>query len=310
MEKRYFLLTNDVETTSLVNHCLSDETGKLVAEEAIPKMLKLYQELEVKSTFFITGYFAEKFPKAVKLIYDNGHEIGCHGYSHKHTAGFDILNFEQQKEHLIKAKSILENIISDEVLTFRATALRTNSFTAKALEETGFKIDSSVASQRFDFFFSLGSKEKLAWLKAPRKPYFTSIESLSRSGNSSIFEIPISAFVIPYIGTTVRIIPNLIRVLRSLLCRESNKKGNPINFLIHPIELMFEERSTNKIVKRSHNMLAYLLSDVLRHKLKTKNLGDKAVELLQDQINYFQDKSFKFITCKEYYKRTKNGKTT
>lgn len=308
--KNYFLFTTDVETTSIVNHRLSDETGKLVAREAIPKILDIYHKHDIYSTFFITGYFAEKFPEAVKQIYNAGHEIGCHGYSHDHTAGFDILNLKQQKEHLAKAKRILEDIISNEVTSFRSPALRTNKYTVKALIETGFKIDSSVSSQRFDFFFSLGSKEKLAWLKAPRKPYLASTESLSKSGDSSIFEIPISAFVIPYIGTTMRIFPNTIQILRIILKNEASKKGNPVNFLIHPIELILEERTTEKIAKRSHNIITYILSDALRHNLKTKNLGDKAVDLLHDQINYFQNENFKFITCKEYYQRTINGTTT
>jgi peptidoglycan/xylan/chitin deacetylase (PgdA/CDA1 family) len=299
-------LTNDVETTSLVNHCLSDKTGKLVAEAAIPKVLDLYAKHQIKTTFFITGYFAEKFPEAVKQIFDKGHEIGCHGYSHKHTDGFDILNFEQQKEHLAKAKKILEDIIGDEVISFRSPALRTNEFTVRALEETGFKIDSSISSQRFDFFFSLGSKEKLAWLKAPRKPYFSSNDSLSKKGDSNIFEIPISAFVIPYIGTIMRISPTITRILRNYLCKESINKGNPINFLIHPIELIEEERNNQTIQRRSANPISYLLKDKIRHSLKTKNLGENGLKLLEEQIRYFKDKGFEFITCKDCYLQYNN----
>ena len=298
---RSILLTNDVETTSIVNHCLSDKTGKLVAEHAIPTILNLYFKHNIKSTFFVTGYFAEKFPEAVKLIHNSGHEIGCHGYSHEHTDGFDILDFKKQKEHLNHSKKILEDIISDDVISFRSPALRTNSYTATVLQETGFKIDSSVSSQRFDFFFSLGSKEKLQWLKAPRKPYFTSAYTLSKKGNNSILEIPISAFIIPYIGTTMRINPALIRTLRFFLMKESSRKGNPINFLIHPIELITEEKTHASIQRRSNNYLKYLLKDKLRHYLKIKNLGDNGVHLFEEQINYFKKHDFKFKTCKEYY---------
>jgi hypothetical protein len=39
------------------------------------------------------------------------------------------------------------------------------------LIQTGHRIDSSVASQRFDFFLSFGSLNKLNWLTAPRRPY-------------------------------------------------------------------------------------------------------------------------------------------
>jgi hypothetical protein len=39
------------------------------------------------------------------------------------------------------------------------------------LIQTGHRIDSSVASQRFDFFLSFGSLNKLNWLTAQRRPY-------------------------------------------------------------------------------------------------------------------------------------------
>ena len=300
-DKKNILLTNDVEITSIVNHCLSDATGELVADIAVPKTLELYSKYNIIATFFITGYFAKKFPAAVKLIHQSGHEIGCHGYSHEHVFGFDILNYSKQKEHLYKAKSILEDIISDEVISFRSPALRTNSHTVKALEETGFKIDSSVSSQRFDFFFSLGSREKLQWLQAPRKPYFTSKYSLSKKGSSKILEIPISAFVMPYIGTTMRISPALIRLLRCFLREEASHKGNLINFLIHPIELVLEERTQSNIQRRSKNYINYLLKDKLRHQLKIKNLGDKGISLFEEQIKYFEKHDFKFKSCRDVY---------
>lgn len=38
------LLTNDVETTSVWNHCLSDKTGEKVLKEGMPVLLELYQK--------------------------------------------------------------------------------------------------------------------------------------------------------------------------------------------------------------------------------------------------------------------------
>lgn len=306
MKKKIFLLTNDVETTSIVNHCLSDKTGKLVAEIAIPKTLELYAKYNIKTTFFITGYFAEKFPEAVLSIYNAGHEVGCHGYSHDHRFGFDVMSLEEQLQHLQKAKSILENIIDDEVISFRSPALRTNRHTPKALSQAGFKIDSSVASQRMDFIFSLGSKEKFSWLFSPRKPYFTTEDNLCKKGDGEIYEIPISAMLIPYIGTTMRIIPNIINKLKYFFSWEAKLKGNPINLLIHPIELIEEEKRANNIERRSANIINYLIKDKIRHKLKLRNLGESAEYLLKQHLDFFAKHDFEFITCKEYWRR--NGK--
>ena len=37
----------------------------------------------VKATFFLCGYRIRQYPEITCRIYEEGHEIGCHGYSHK-----------------------------------------------------------------------------------------------------------------------------------------------------------------------------------------------------------------------------------
>ena len=37
----------------------------------------------VKATFLLCGYRIKEYPDIAQRIFDEGHEIGCHGYSHK-----------------------------------------------------------------------------------------------------------------------------------------------------------------------------------------------------------------------------------
>ena len=37
----------------------------------------------VKATFFLCGYRIRQYPEITRRIHEEGHEIGCHGYSHK-----------------------------------------------------------------------------------------------------------------------------------------------------------------------------------------------------------------------------------
>ena len=297
---KYYIATNDVETTSIVNNNLSDKTGMLVLEEGLPLLLELYAQYNVKTTFFFTGYIAEKFPEVVRLVLPYGHEVGSHGYTHDVNMAFDMLSLEEQKEHLKKSKTILEDLSGQEVISFRAPAARTNKYTATALAETGFKIDSSIASQRFDFFLSFGSRQKLNWLKAPRVPYFTKEDSLWEKGNGPILEIPISAFIMPYIGTTMRLFPLLTTLLRNLLAVESSFNKKPIVFLTHPNEFINEEYY-NKQNRRSKSLLGYIVGDIIRRRLKVKNLGEDALPLYNRELDFFKRKKFSFVTCKEYY---------
>lgn len=299
-EKRIALLTNDVETTSLVNHRLSDKTGEKVLKEGMPFLLDLYEKHNIKSTFFFTGYIAKKFPDIVKMILPYGHEVASHGMYHDAEFSFDILSYKDQLYYLEKSKDILENLAGTEVATFRAPALRVNHNTPKALIKSGFQIDSSVSSQRFDFLLSLGSKEKLKWLKAPRLPYYVSENDIFKKGESSLLEVPVSAFLMPYIGTTMRILPAISRLIRNLLTYENHFTTKPINFLIHPVELMTEERESDTIQRRSKYYLKYLLADKLRYYLKLKNLGDNCSELYEKDIVFLNNKTFNFITLSDF----------
>ena len=97
----------------------------------------------------------------------------CHGYDHSPDRAFDLMDLDEQIRELKRAKDVIEGV-SGRIYDFRAPALRINEYTIRALEETGFTTDSSIASQRFDGPLTFGSKRKLKWLVAPRSPYHPS----------------------------------------------------------------------------------------------------------------------------------------
>jgi peptidoglycan-N-acetylglucosamine deacetylase len=297
---KYCLLTNDVETTSIWLNTLRDETGWKVYREGMPILLDIYERYGVKSTFYFTGYIAKLIPDIVKMIQGKGHEIGSHGLSHIKKNGFDVMPFQKQKEHLEITKKLLEDISGEEVISFRAPALRVNEHTARALIETGHKIDSSIASQRFDMFMSFGGLKKLKWLTAPRLPYHVSEESIFKKGNSPLVEIPLSATLFPYVGTTLRIFPAVSNLQKRLLSYETSLNGKPIVFDIHPNEFIDESDLPRQIDRRSNNPISYLLQDFLRSKLKVKNLGKECVPLYENQIDFFKWKNFQFTTVRDY----------
>jgi peptidoglycan/xylan/chitin deacetylase (PgdA/CDA1 family) len=208
----HFLMTNDVESFSIPLNRLDHNTAKEVYKVGLPRLLDVYSKHDIKCTFYFTGEIAEIVPEAVELVLDHGHDIGCHGYDHSHLQAFDSMNFEEQKAQLNKAKSVIEDI-AGKITDFRAPALRINESTIRALEETGFKTDSSISSQRFDGPLTFGSKKKLKWLTAQRMPYYPSYGSVFKRGESNILELPISAFIFSYIGTTMRVSPVILQTL-------------------------------------------------------------------------------------------------
>ncbi|MBV5330538.1 MAG: DUF3473 domain-containing protein [Chlorobium sp.] len=108
------------------------------------KVLALLANNSVKATFFIVGWIADKFPHLVKAIHGQGHIIGCHSYWHRKV--YD-LSPEEFRADTLKVKMILEDIIGEPVLGYRAPSY---SITGKSLwaidilKDLGFTYDSSI----------------------------------------------------------------------------------------------------------------------------------------------------------------------
>jgi hypothetical protein len=305
--KHTVLITNDVETTSIVNHRLRDKTADYLLSQGMPRLLDLYEKFNIRCTFFFTGYVARLQPELVKMAVAKGHEIGSHGLYHTQEHAFDILPFDTQIEHLKISKKILEDIGGQAVTSFRAPAARIDNELPRALEIAGYCVDSSVSSQRLDMFMSFGSIKKLNWLSTPRKSYFTSQKNIFRKGQSKILEIPITALAFPYIGTFMRIAPGLNRMLRQVLYLETLATGRLFNFVTHPNEFIDEDREGGDIERRGTNVVSYLLGDVLRHRLKLRNLGAAALPILERELAFFKFNGFEFKTCSQVYDETKQS---
>ena len=54
------------------------------------------EERDVKATFLLCGYRLECYPKEAKRIYEEGHEIGLHGFSHRCMAELDQEELERE----------------------------------------------------------------------------------------------------------------------------------------------------------------------------------------------------------------------
>lgn len=291
--------TNDVEHTS-VNGTTHERIANEMENYTLPRLLDLYDQYNIHSTFFVLASLAEKHPNIVKQIHGRGQEVASHGYTHDYRKAFDVLSLEEQIAELKKSKDILEQIIGQQVVSFRAPALRVNEYTPLALESAGYQFDSSVAPQRMDAFMSLGSKKKRAWLNAPRCVYRTAIDNLARKGNSKIVEVPVSSFGVPYIGTVMRISPyGLNTITRQLLTWEVKGTEKPINFLFHPSEAIEEIPEECVVLSRATSKLGHFFSDILRAKIKQKNLNLNSLILLEKELQYWKKYNAFFCQIKD-----------
>jgi peptidoglycan-N-acetylglucosamine deacetylase len=289
-----FLLTCDVESFSIPRNGCDRETAFQVYKQGLPRVLDLCAKHDIPATFYFTGELAEIVPEAVDLVKDHAHEIGCHGYSHEVDRALDNLSYNEQFSDITKAKALLESV-AGTIKSFRAPALRINNDTINVLKATGFSSDSSICPQRFDGPFTFGSSRKLKWLVSRRKSFYL-------DSGSSILEIPISALIFPFIGTTMRVSPSLTRFLKRSLFLEASLTGKPIVFLFHPNECL-DTTATISTPSRTNNPLMHLFADRLRQRLKLRRLGIEAIGLMEEIIVNAKQQGIDFRTATEYRKR-------
>ena len=140
-----------------------------ILTEATHLVLQMLDKYRIKSTFFILGTVAEKFPQLVSTIHKKGHEVASH--SHSHSNVFE-LSPDQFEEEVKNSTDILTSITYEKPIGFRAPNFSFDQRTPWAygiLEKYGYQYSSSV----FPF------KTKLYGLpKAPVYPYSPSRENL------------------------------------------------------------------------------------------------------------------------------------
>ena len=107
-------------------------------------LLETFAQHNVRGTFFILGYVAEKHPEIVREIAAAGHEVACHSYHHKLVYTQTPDEFRQD---LRQAKQRLEDLIGAAVVGYRAPSYSITAQSLWALDiliEEGFAYDSSI----------------------------------------------------------------------------------------------------------------------------------------------------------------------
>lgn len=130
----------------------------------------------VKATFFILGYVAEQFPRLIKTITNDGHEIGLHGYFHRKV---NQLRLDQFIRDIQKTLLIVEQTSGKKVVGFRAPMFSIDHDSMWALEvlkDMGFRYDSSIFPIRNRYY---GAPDAPRFAYRPLK-------------NHDFYEIPVS----------------------------------------------------------------------------------------------------------------------
>jgi peptidoglycan/xylan/chitin deacetylase (PgdA/CDA1 family) len=112
-------------------------------EQGMPKLLSMLAEERVSATFFTTGEVAQRYPRVVGAIVADGHELACHGMTHR---PFTSMSIDEARAEIDGSAMILRR--HAPVTSFRAPYLRFPHQYLPLLETAGFEIDSSQAKYK------------------------------------------------------------------------------------------------------------------------------------------------------------------
>jgi polysaccharide deacetylase family protein (PEP-CTERM system associated) len=143
-------LTIDVEDYFQVNafadHVRRDQwdTYPLRVDGNTRRILDILDNCNIKATFFVLGWVAERLPALIKEIHQRGHETACHGYGHEliYKIGPDRFRAD-----IRRSKMLLEDQIGQRVSGYRAPSYsitRKSLWALDILIEEGFTYDSSI----------------------------------------------------------------------------------------------------------------------------------------------------------------------
>ena len=94
---------------------LSEEYKKVVyltfddgPSNNVGRLLDLLDKYDAKATFFMVGYSVEERPHLAKLVYERGHSIGMHSYSHSEKIYESLKDF---KDDLNKSEKVFKEAL-------------------------------------------------------------------------------------------------------------------------------------------------------------------------------------------------------
>ncbi len=190
------------------------------------RLLDLLDAHQVRGTFFVLGWIAERHPALIKAIAARGHEVASHGMSHQRVVAQSPEVFRRETRD---SKCLLEDLIQAPVLGYRAATYsitRQSLWALDILQEEGFLYDSSIFPVRHDRYGIPDARTVPHRLETP--------------GGKTIIEYPLTTVRLLGVNLPVagggyfRLFPYS---LTRWGLRQARAEGRSVVFYLHPWEV-------------------------------------------------------------------------
>jgi peptidoglycan-N-acetylglucosamine deacetylase len=120
--------------------------GLFAGEVGAPRLLKLFERMQIKTTWFIPGHSIETFPEQMQAVAAAGHEIGVHGYSHENPIA---MTRQQEADVLDKSIELITQLAGKKPTGYVAPWWEFSNVTNELLIERGIRYDHSLMHHDF-----------------------------------------------------------------------------------------------------------------------------------------------------------------
>ena len=190
------------------------------------RLLAVFENANVKATFFVLGWVAERFPQLIRRIAAMGHEVASHGTAHRLVYDMTPQAF---REDVRRSKAVLEDATGAAVLGYRAPSYSITPRSLWAIDvliEEGYRYDASIFPIHHD---------RYGIPLSPRHPFRLDrtsgviIEAPASTVRWGPFNFPVAG------GGYFRILPYWWT--RSGIARVNRTERRPAIFYLHPWEI-------------------------------------------------------------------------
>ena len=209
---------------------------------AVPRILDLLKRYHVRASWFVPGHTLETYPEQCRRVFDAGHEIGHHGWTHMPP---NDMTREQEEGGLVRANECIKKLTGQYARGYRSPSWDLSPHSVELFLKHGFLYDSSMmGNDHLPYRVRLGDVIEL------EKPAVFGRET-------RLIEMPVSWTLDDYphfefLRTKATILPGLMNAsavlenwINDFLYMKSITDWGILNYTFHPF-----------VIGRGHRMMA------------------------------------------------------
>jgi peptidoglycan/xylan/chitin deacetylase (PgdA/CDA1 family) len=200
MARHIVCLTFDLDNTSaLISRDLVTPTMISRGDFGVvgtERLVRLLADHDIRGTWFVPGHTLESYPNSCRAVFDAGHEIAHHGWTHRVPAS---LSREEEEQELVRGNECIRKLTGQYARGYRSPAWDLSEHSIELLLKLGFVYDSSLMGDDYLPY------------QARDKDVVTLEEKLVHGLDTKLVEMPISWSLDDYPVFEYMRLPNVVQ---------------------------------------------------------------------------------------------------